>query len=211
MATLPAPSLRIFLITLCIGSMGFVWSQWAVLFRVTQAAQLSEQADDPVHPGSIANKIDASVVWRFEADGANGPELVADFDLSATGAKIRLAMRKNADATLPASHVMEVVTSSPRNFPDKAVTDIGRIVVKLAPEAEGVPLIGDVAEISDGIFWIGLSAVPSDTEVNLRLLALGAFFDLPVTYKSGQHATLTFEKGRTGVVAFEQALAAFRR
>ena len=120
-------------------------------------------------------------------------------------------MRKNDDSAVEASHVIEVVTSSPRDFPDRAVGDIGRLVVKVGPEAEGVPLISEVAKISDGVFWIGLSAVPSDTNVNLRLLALGAFFDLPLTYKSGQHATLTFEKGRTGVAVFEDALPVLQR
>jgi hypothetical protein len=124
---------------------------------------------------------------------------------------MRLSLHKNTDATLPASHLLEIVTSTPRDFPDKAVTEIGKLVVKLAPEAEGAELIGDVAQISDGVFWMGLSAKPTDTNVNLRLLELGNFFDLPLTYKSGQHATLTFEKGRTGTAAFKQAIAAFRR
>lgn len=206
---LPALPLRILLISALVGMIGFAWAQRGVFYRVAQTAILTEQ--DDAHPRSAENRIEASVGWRFVANGAAGPELVANFDIPATGANIRLSMRKNTDATLPASHIIEVTTSPPRDFPGKAVTEVGQLVVKLAPEAEGVPLIGDVAEISDGIFWIGLSAVPSDTEVNLRLLTLGAFFDLPLTYKSGQHATLTFEKGRTGVASFEQALAAFRQ
>ena len=208
---LPPLSSRILLVGLLVGLVGFLWSQRAVFFRVAQAAILYEKPDDPARPGGAINKIEASVGWQFLTAGPSGPELIANFDIPATGANIRLSMRKNTDATLPASHLIEVATSPPRDFPGKAVTGIGKLVVKLAPEAEGAPLIGDVAEICDGIFWIGLSAVPSNTEVNLRLLTLGAFFDLPLTYKSGQRATLTFEKGRTGVKVFEQALAAFRQ
>jgi O-Antigen ligase len=208
---LPALSIRVLVTALSLGSIGFVWSQWAVLFRVTQAALLSEQPDDTVHPGSIVNKIDGSLVWRFVATGPNGPELVASFDIPATGARLRLSMHKNTDVALPASYIVEIVTSTPRDFPNKAVTEVGKLVVKLAPEAEGAELIGDVARISEGVFWMGLSADPTDADVNLRLLALGNFFDLPLTYKSGEHATLTFEKGRTGAAVFEQVITAFRQ
>lgn len=208
---LPALPIRVLFVGLVVGLAGFSWAQRDVLFRVAQSALLYERPDDPARPGGGVNKIDGSVAWQFVSTGPSGPNLVATFDLPATGATFRLTIHKNTDATLPASYIVEVVTSTPRDFPDKAVTGIGKLVVKLAPEAEGAELIGDVVTISDGVFWMGLSADPRDTDVNLRLLALGNFFDLPLTYKSGQHATLTFEKGRTGVVVFEQALAAFRR
>jgi hypothetical protein len=206
---LPALPLCVLLVSVLVGVIGFAWAQRGAFYRVAQNAILTEQ--DDAHPRSAENRIEASVGWHFVANGTAGPALVATFDIPATGTAIQLSMRKNMDATLPASHLIEVVTSLPKNLPGKAIADIGELVVKLGPEADGVPLIGDVTKVSDGVFWIGLSAVPSNTEVNLRLLELGAFFDLPLTYKSGQHATLTFEKGRTGVAAFEQALAVFRR
>jgi hypothetical protein len=206
---LPTVPLRILLVSLLIGLIGFAWAQRGVFYRVAQTAVLVEKDEGPA--GSRENRIDASLVWRFLPAGPTGPELTADFDVPATGARVQLSMHKNTDTALPASHLIEIVTSTAGDFPDKAVTEIGKLIVKLAPEAEGAELIGDVAHISEGVFWMGLSADPTDADVNLRLLALGNFFDLPLTYKSGKHATLTFEKGRTGAAAFEQAIAAFRR
>jgi hypothetical protein len=207
----PTRPIRILLVGLLVGLVGFSWAQSGAFFRIAQSALLYEHPDDPARPGGSVNKIDGSVGWRFVGDGPNGSELLATFDIPATGAKFRMTMRKNADAALASSYIVEIVTSTPRDFPDKAVTEIGKLIVKLTQEAEGAELIGDVARISEGVFWMGLSADPTDADVNLRLLALGNFFDLPLTYKSGEHATLTFEKGRTGVAAFEQAITAFRR
>lgn len=199
------------LVGFCIGLIGFAWTQRALVIRVAQTAEVYEQPNRPGLKESDVNKLDASVRWSFLPNEATGAALAADFDIPATGATIRLIVRKNVDPALPVSHVMEVTTTPPRDFSEKAIANIGKLEAKLTPSQPGVALIGDVAEIDSGIFWIGLSAIPAEAEANLRLLELAAFFDLPLTYKSGQHAVLRFEKGTTGERAFQEAMAALRR
>ena len=123
--------------------------------------------------------------------------------------KIKLTIRRNADKTLPASHVVEVVLDTPTNFPGKGIRDVPRIVMKPAEDARGQPLIGASAKVADGFFWVALSGVDTDVTANLRLLKDREWFDLPLVYESGQRAIVTFEKGTPGDRVFNQALSAW--
>jgi hypothetical protein len=80
-------------------------------------------------------------------------------------------------------------------------------VMKQAEDARGQPVVGASAKVADGLFWIALSAAPSDVENNLKVLKEGAWVDLPIVYDTGQRAILTFEKGGAGTAAIDNALA----
>ncbi len=202
---LPAPHILAIVVALVIGSAGYVWSQRDTYALVAQKAVLYEG-----NPGDqAAASFGASVVWRLAKDAAGGAKIVGNLAIPAEGTRIDLTIRKNTDQTLPMSHIVELQTFPPANFPDRTITGVGALVVKTTPDEVGTPLAGVVADAGDGLFWIGL--YPDQSKFNMRLLATGNFFDLPLVYRSGEKAKLTFEKGHSGYPLFQSAVAAWSR
>jgi hypothetical protein len=173
---------------------------------VAQRAVLYEepQAGSSADSGVLA--FNASVVWNFMAKPGEEPEIDGNLTVPDRGLDVKLHIRRNTDATLPASHVVEVVVETKPNFPGRAIRDIPRIVLKPSEDARGQPLIGASAKVADGFFWIALSGVDADVKTNLQLLKDNSWIDLPLVYETGQRAILTFEKGTPGERVFAKAL-----
>jgi hypothetical protein len=153
--------------------------------------------------------INATVTWRYLDDGANGPAIEADLEVPERGMKIKLAIHKNADNSLPASHLIEIKIAAPSDLPGKSIQKLARIFMKPTEEAGGQPLVGAEAKIGDGFFWIALSGADLDVPRNLALLRDAGWIDLPFIYETGQRAILTFEKGSQGDQVFQKAMAAW--
>lgn len=171
---------------------------------VAQKATLLEEQSGSSN-GENVTAITAHVTWRF-VDGKDGPEVEADVDIPDRSMKVRLAFRRNNDATLPASHLVEATITTPADFPGQGIRAIPRLVMKNAEDSRGQPLIGASAKVADGFFWIALSAAESDVAANLKLMREANWVDLPMVYENGQRAILSMEKGTPGARAFETAL-----
>lgn len=174
-----------------------------------QRAVLYEEPLDAAEAAAGVIAINAAVTWSYVPDGINGPEIVADLDVPERNLKLKIAIRRNTDATLPASHIVEVVLDVPGDFAGRGVRDIPRIVFKPSEDARGQPLIGASAQVAPGFFWIALSGVDVDVRTNRDLLSDRMWIDLPLVYETGQRAILTFEKGDPGEQVFSRALAAW--
>jgi hypothetical protein len=176
---------------------------------VARRAVLYEEPLDAAAAAAGVTAIDGVVTWSFNASGANGPEVVANLEVPDRQMKIRLSIRRNTDASLPASHLVEAVVDTPADFPGKAIRGIPRLVMKAAENERGQPLVGAAAKVADGFFWIALSATDADVAQNLQLLRERSWIDLPIVYETGQRAIITFEKGTPGQRAFDSAFAAW--
>lgn len=174
-----------------------------------QRAVLYEEPLDASEAAAGVIAINAAVTWSYVPDGINGPEIVADLDVPERNLKLKMAVRRNTDGTLPASHIVEVVLDVPSDFAGRGVRDIPRIVFKPSEDARGQPLIGASAQVAPGFFWIALSGVDVDVRTNRDLLRDRMWIDLPLVYETGQRAILTFEKGDPGEQVFSRALAAW--
>lgn len=174
-----------------------------------QKAILYEEPVEGAGADAAVTAVAAAVSWRFVGDGPNGPEVEASLDVPERNMTIKFSLHKNADDTLPASHLVEVVVDTPADFPGKAIGSIPRIVLKPTEGARGQPLVGAAAKVADGFFWIALSAAENDIASNLSLMRERNWIDLPFVYENGQRAILTFEKGPDGEAAFQQAFAAW--
>jgi hypothetical protein len=174
-----------------------------------KAILYEEPMDGAGGADATVTSVDAEVSWRFVGDGPNGPEVEANLDVPGRNMTIRFSLHKNADDTLPASHLVEVVVDTPADFPGKSIGSIPRIVLKPTEGARGQPLVGAAAKVADGFFWIALSAAETDIASNLSLMRERNWIDLPFVYENGQRAILTFEKGPDGEAAFQQAFAAW--
>lgn len=120
-----------------------------------------------------------------------------------------LIFRRNRDQALPASHLIEVAFELPVNFAGGGITNLPAIVMKTSESTRGDALIGASARVSDGLFWIALSASENDVATNLELLRDRGWIDLPMLYNNGRRAILTIEKGSAGAKAIDDALAAW--
>lgn len=153
--------------------------------------------------------LDARVTWRFVESGTSGPEVEANIEVPERGLKARLVIGKNTDPGLPASHMVVTTIEIPENFHGRGISRLPVLVMKVAEDGNGQPLIGQDAKISGDLFWIALSSADVDIERNQLLMRDRGWIDLPLVYESGQRAILTFEKGAIGQGVFEQALAAW--
>ena len=172
-------------------------------------AILYEEPAEGAGADAAVTSLAAAVTWRFVGDGPNGPEVEASLEVPERNMTIKFSLHKNADDTLPASHLVEVVVDTPADFPGQSIGSIPRIVLKPTEGARGQPLVGAAAKVADGFFWIALSAADADIASNLSLMRERNWIDLPFVYENGQRAILTFEKGPDGEAAFQQAFDAW--
>jgi len=121
---------------------------------------------------------------------------------------VSLLLRRNMDASFPASHTLEIQFNSPairsadfqraRNAGEERR---GRERIGADPERAGEIKEGDI-----------LFALPdTQLEQNIQLLRERPWFDIAFFYNNGRRGVLAFEKGTPGERAINDALAAWGR
>ena len=171
-----------------------------------QKAILYEESRAKV--GEVVASLEGAVAWKYVASGPNGPVIEAELSIPERGLKLVMSIRKNLDVEMPASHLVEI-TASADQLPGGGIDAIPRLVMKPAEEQRGQPLVGTPTKVVDGLYWIALSGLRQDAQSNISVMRQSNWFDMPLLYKSGQRAILTFEKGPPGQEAFEKAFAAW--
>ena len=117
-----------------------------------------------------------------------------------------MTIRRNADETLPASHIIELIFITPESFDGGAIDNVLRMTMKQTEEATGSPVLGIPAKIGDGFFLIALADGTAEQDTNLQLMRRTRWIDIPVVYRSGRRALITMERGIPGDKVFEDAL-----
>lgn len=153
--------------------------------------------------------IPATIDWQFVEDAADGPEIRADLEVPGRGMKVRLVIRRNVDPDLPASHLIEVMTTTPADFPGKGIRGVPGLALKPGEKDPAEPIQAAAVTVADGIFWIAPYTTEPEVTRNLWVLKERPWIDLPMVYETGQRAILTFEKGPEGTEAFSRAFAAW--
>ncbi len=177
---------------------------------VAQRSILYEEGADSSGTGTASA---GQSVWSVEKNTEDGQEetvLKVLAQISDRGVGAEVTIKPNRDASLPASHLVEVKFDLPANFPNKGVKDVPGLVMKMTEEARGDALIGASVKVADGYFWLALSNVPSERDRNLALLRERGWIDIPILYEDDKRAILTLEKGTPGTRAIEQAIAAWK-
>jgi len=155
-----------------------------------------------------------SVIWRSER-APPGPGLPpdiaikADVEIPERHIRMSFTMRRNTDQTLPASHTIELLFSTPPDFPPGGIADVPGVLMEQAEQSRGVPLTGLRVKVTNGYFLIGLSALESDARRNNQLLKERSWLHLPIAYNNGNRALLAIEKGVPGDRIFSEAFAAW--
>lgn len=122
---------------------------------------------------------------------------------------ISLTIRRNADPTLPASHIIEMIFITPENSTEGGVENILRVALKSDEQQPGNPVIGLPAKIGDGFFLVALNNSKAEVDANMTLLKQQNWMDIAFVYKSGRRALVTMEKGVPGGKVFDEALKAW--
>lgn len=151
-----------------------------------------------------------SVVNEPPGDGQPPePAIRAKVDVPDENISMTMTIRRNADSTLPASHVIEILFNTPADFPGGGIANVQRLALKATEQARGEPLIGVAGKISDGFFIIALNNLDQAEQSNLTLLKNQQWIDIPIAYATGRRALVSIEKGVPGDEAFKQALDAW--
>ncbi|MEQ1956341.1 hypothetical protein [Mesorhizobium sp. CN2-181] len=175
-----------------------------------QKAILYEERTDV----SEASAEPGSIVWSLVQESPGGdqpPEAAIRAEANFPGKEVQLRMtiRRNADQTLPASHIVEMIFQSPKGF-EGGIDNVLRLSLKGSEQERGSPLLGIPAKIADGFFLIALNDSKQDIEANTQLLRSQGWIDIPVQYRSGRRALFTLEKGPPGTKVFDEALKAWQ-
>jgi len=179
---------------------------------VAQRATLYEEAPD--RQGGTASA--GTVVWSVETapgkdGGAAETQLRGVVDLPDPKIKMTLLVRRNTDATLPASHTIDIQFQLPPDFPNGGIANVPGILFKNTEDAGGTALSGLSVRVMNNFFLIGLSNAPSDRAQNLANMRDDDWIDLPILFENGRRAVLTLEKGPPGEQAFKEAMEAWSK
>ncbi|MCG6121893.1 MAG: histidine kinase [Microvirga sp.] len=177
---------------------------------VTQRAILYEE--DPVNPQGEPRAAGGGAVWMLDPPpaGSGDPSVRAVVEIPDAGLTMTMAIRRNLDATLPASHTIELIFNT-TGREGRTVRDIGLLQLKEEEVVRGAPIAGLPVPVQDNLFLIGLSNVAADTQRNRNLLAQRNWIDIPIRFSNGQRAIVSFEKGVSGEQAFARAFEAWDR
>jgi hypothetical protein len=181
----------------------------------TQIAPVAQRVvlydEDPSSPQG--RQYVGTVVWRTEpVKGQPGqpPDIGvrADIEIPERKFKMSLSIRRNNDASLPASHTAELTFQLPPDF-GATVANVPGILMKSNEQARGTPLAGLAVKVTDGFFLVGLSNVEADKSRNLQLLKERSWFDIPLVYSNQRRSIIAIEKGAPGERAFNEAFTAW--
>lgn len=176
-----------------------------------RAALLVEAPDEP-------NKVKTfigTVVWKLNnvTQGPNdsvGLAVEADVEIPDDKLKAVVTFAKNTEASLTASHTINVrYTVEPGSY-SGSVKQISVPQMRAEASATGEPLAGVTVPIVQNSFLVGLS--PGNAEAaNTDLMRRMQWVDIPMLLDSGKIAKLTFEKGDSGQRDITEALEAWAK
>jgi hypothetical protein len=147
-----------------------------------------------------------SAVWRTEAEwrvvpgSGQKPDIVvvAYIGIPERNLSVRLALRRNDDKALPASHTVEVMFTVPADFAHGGIANVPGLLMKQGETTRGVPLSGVAVKVAANLFLIGLSSVEADRQRNVQLMKERLWIDVPIVYGDGGRAILAIEKAPPG-------------
>ncbi len=154
--------------------------------------------------------IEGTVAWSLQREantgGAQEPVVQGRVNVPGRGLTALITFKRNTDASLPASHLIEIVFAVPPGFEGGAIDSVQRIAMKQTEQDRGDALIAVPAKITDDFHMIALNDFPDARATNLELLRSRNWMDVPLAYRNGRRALLTLQKGEDGMRAFNDAI-----
>jgi hypothetical protein len=171
------------------------------------ATSLVEQRAIYYYQGSEGQAGQASqgtATWT-EITKDDRPAIQATIHVPQRNVTVTVTIYKNYDATLPASHLVEVQFNG--KLSESPIQRVPALVLKQTEQARGQPLAGAAVPVTNELFWIALSDDEEEVVRNVQLLREGSWFDIPILFGDQTRALITFEKGIPGDKVFETVMA----
>ncbi|MEO5807560.1 hypothetical protein [Devosia sp.] len=150
-----------------------------------------------------------TVEWSEGVDEIGLPTLVAKANIPARNLSVDLIIRKNADPSLPASHLMEVNFQVSDSFIGGTIAGLPGVLLKNEELVQGTPLVGASARVVGSSFLFALSAADKDMPANIDLLTSRKWMDFAVIYGTGTRAIITLEKDDAAQALFTKVFTAW--
>ena len=156
--------------------------------------------------------VPGTVTWSVKSDTTSASDkkqemIEASLDIPGRKMKALISFKRNSDASLPASHIIEVVFDLPKDFPEGNVEKVERIAFKQTEQDRGNSLIAVPAKITDDFHMVALNDDADARKVNTELMKTRSWIDIPITYRNNRRALITIEKGASGTEAFDKVMA----
>lgn len=152
-----------------------------------------------------------TVEWTKGEDELGLPTLVGEASIPARNLNVSLTIRKNADPSLPASHLMEVNFDVNDTFVGGSISSLPGVLLKNEELVPGTPLVGASARVMGNSFLFALSASADDEATNAELLESRRWLDLAIVYGTGRNAILTLEKDADAQALFKDVFATWAK
>ena len=163
------------------------------------------EASDDGTTGAVP--FSGTVEWTQGKDEVGQPTLVGKAKIPARNLTVDVLIRRNADPSLPASHLMEVNFDVSQTFIGGAIAGLPGVLLKNEELVQGTPLVGASARVVGNSFLFALSASPTDTATNTNLLTSRKWIDLAIIYATGKRAIITLEKDDEAAKLFDSVFA----
>lgn len=157
--------------------------------------------------GTGAVPFSGTVEWSRGVDEVGLPTLVAHADIPARNLGVQLVFRRNADPSLPASHLMEIDFDISDTFAGGAIASVPGILLKNMELVQGAPLAGASVRVVENSFLFALSNAEKDVVANRDLFSSRKWMDLTMVYATGRRAIITIEKDAEAETLFTEVLA----
>jgi hypothetical protein len=154
-----------------------------------------------------------SVVWHSEPNWSSGKIDIgvrADVEIPDRKLKATLSFHRNADPSVPASHIFRVTVQ----FQDATVPHVANVpgmLMKTDEPARGTPLAALAVKVGEDLFVVGLSNSEADRQRNIELIKQRSWLDMPMIFTNQRRAILVLEKGSTGTQIFNDVFAAWQQ
>lgn len=152
-----------------------------------------------------------SVVWRLDnVPGGPGQPLGtaihAEVDIPEAKVRMTIDVQKNMDASLNASHTIEVRFVLQPGSVIPGVKQIGAVQMRREDMANGDGLAGVPVPITETYYLVGLARGDMEAR-NMDLLKNRGWLDVPLALTNGRIAKFSLEKGASGDRVINDALS----
>lgn len=162
------------------------------------------EASDSGTTGAVP--FSGTVEWSKGTDEMGLPTLIGKANIPARNLAVDVLIRKNSDASLPASHLMEVNFRVTDSFIGGSIAGLPGVLLKNEELVQGTPLVGASARVVGNSFLFALSASPADITANSSLLTSRKWMDLALIYATGKRAIITLEKDAAAETMFTEVV-----
>ncbi|MCA1952191.1 MAG: hypothetical protein LDL22_04055, partial [Hyphomicrobiales bacterium] len=160
--------------------------------------------------GGAPNQFEGLASWTFAPDpalrGQKSLKTIVAFPQA--NLTIDIALARNTDAAINASHTIMVVFESGGALEN--VREMSPIEWRERESQAGQSLAGIVVPVQDNVFMIGLDRSNAAQQRNLDILRLQRWMVFEIRLANGRRGAVLVEKGAPGDRAIAEALAEWR-